>query len=66
MAWEGLVRSAEGKQLDEIHTVLTGAAAHSGVDSVGTFSHLEEEAAFLRDMREKGRNMVILETGAVG
>jgi len=49
----------------EIHTVLTGAAAHSGVDSVGTFSHLEEEAAFLRDMREKGRKMVILETGAV-
>lgn len=49
----------------EIHTVLTGAAAHSGVDSVGTFSHLEEEAAFLMDMREKGRKMVILETGAV-
>ena len=49
----------------EIHTVLTGAAAHSGVDSVGTFSHLEEEAAFLRDMRDKGRKMVILETGAV-
>lgn len=61
---EGLVRSTEGKQLKD-HTVLTGAAAHSGVDSVGTFSHLEEEAAFLRDMREKGRKMVILETGAV-
>ena len=60
-AWSGVLKGNSS----EIHTVLTGAAAHSGVDSVGTFSHLEEEAAFLRDMREKGRNMVILETGAV-
>lgn len=60
-AWSGVLKGNSS----EIHTVLTGAAAHSGVDSVGTFSHLEEEAAFLRDMREKGRKMVILETGAV-
>lgn len=60
-AWSGVLKGNSA----EIHTVLTGAAAHSGVDSVGTFSHLEEEAAFLRDMREKGRKMVILETGAV-
>ena len=56
-AWSGVLKGNSS----EIHTVLTGAAAHSGVDSVGTFSHLEEEAAFLRDMREKGRNMVILD-----
>ena len=47
-AWSGVLKGNSS----EIHTVLTGAAAHSGVDSVGTFSHLEEEAAFLRDMRE--------------
>lgn len=59
--WSGVIKGNSA----EIHTVLTGALAHSGVDSIGTFSHQAEAEQFLRIMRENGRKLVIAETGAV-
>lgn len=59
--WSGIIKGNSS----EIHTVLTGAMAHSGVDSIGTFSHREEAEQFLHMMRENGRELVIAETGIV-
>lgn len=59
--WSGVIKGNSS----EIHTVLTGAMAHSGVDSIGTFSHREEAEQFLHMMRENGRELVIAETGIV-
>lgn len=59
--WSGVVKGNGSER----HTVLTGAMTYSGVDSVGEFSHEEEAGLFLSSMRERGRAVVLAETGAV-
>lgn len=61
LPWSGILKGNSS----EIHTVLTGHLAHSGVDSVGSFSHEEEAERFLRQAAREGRRLVIAETGAV-
>lgn len=59
--WSGVVKGNGS----ELHTVLTGDMARSGVDSVGEFFHEEEAGLFLKRMKDSGRDMVIAETGTV-
>lgn len=59
--WSGIIKGNSS----EIHTVLTGAMAHSGVDSIGSFSHEEESGEFLDRMQSGKREIVMAETGSV-
>ena len=59
--WSGVLKGNSS----EIHTVLTGSLAHTGVDSVGEFSHEAEAEILLSQMEGQNRRMVIAETGSV-
>ena len=59
--WSGALKGNSS----EIHTVLTGSLTHTGVDSVGEFSHEAEEEILLSQMERQNRRMVIAETGSV-
>lgn len=59
--WSGVLKGNSS----EIHTILTGSLAHTGVDSVGEFSHETEAESLLLQMESQGRSMVIAETGFV-
>lgn len=57
--WSGVLKGNSS----EIHTLLTGALAHDGVDSIGEFSHEQEAFRYLSREAARGRNLVIAETG---
>lgn len=59
--WSGVIKGNGS----EIHTILTGALAHEGVDSVGTYDHGAAVWQFLARAREAGRTLAIAETGAI-
>lgn len=59
--WSGVLKGNSS----EIHTVLTGSLAHTGVDSVGNFFHEAEAEKLLLQMESQNRSMVIAETGPV-
>lgn len=59
--WSGVLKGNSS----EIHTVLTGSLAYTGVDSVGEFSHEAEAEILLSQMEKQNRRMVIAETGFV-
>lgn len=61
LPWSGVIKG----NASELHTILTGAMARNGVDSVGSFSHEEEMGRFLQKMAGSGRRLVTAETGAV-
>ena len=59
--WSGVLKG----NCSEIHTMLTGSLAHTGVDSVGEFYHGAEAESLLEQMGSQNRSMVIAETGFV-
>lgn len=61
ISWSGIIKGNSA----EIHTLLTGALSHSGVDSVGMYFHEPEAEKYLDILEHEGRTMVTAETGAV-
>lgn len=57
--WSGVIKGNGS----EIHTLLTGALSHEGVDSLGDYDDREAAKEFLKSEAGKGRSLVLAKTG---